>query len=174
MRLTWRMGGRKRREKIHPLLHTSWAFAPSLCLLYDHMLVHTHWYKINSQCIYFLSLFPFLSLHHCFLSLTLSLFLHKHTQLWSDWCKLAWVWRWSGCDYCLAFRQLWWWHSALWAPLAWAGSKHNQAVHTLLRNHPYIWPRHNYSSHSLLNVMYCTLDLFILCYLRQKCSKLKA
>lgn len=38
--------------------------------------------------------------------------------------------RWSGCDYCLALRQLWWWHSVLWAPLAWAHSKHNQAAHT--------------------------------------------
>lgn len=60
-------------------------------------------------------------------------FLDKHTYtLWGDWCcKLAWVCRWSGCDYCLALRQLWWWHSVLWAPLAWARSKHNQAAQSL-------------------------------------------
>ncbi len=78
-----------------------------------------------------------------------SMHTHTHTPLWSDWCcKLAWVCRWSGCDYCLALRQLWWWHSVLWAPLAWARSKHNQAVHSLPRNHAYMWPRYYCNTHS--------------------------
>lgn len=82
--------------------------------------------------IYFLSFVFLLPLNQSpffFFSNTHS---HTHTPLWGDWCcKLAWVCRWSGCDYCLAPRQLWWWHSVLWAPLAWARSKHNQAVHSL-------------------------------------------
>lgn len=106
-----------------------------------------------------------LSSFFSFLSSIRALFLkqtHTYTLLWSDWCfKLAWACRWSGCDYCLALRQLWWWHSALWAPLAWACSKHNQAVHTLPRNHPYMWPGYDCNTHTAQNLMIeSTLRIF--------------
>lgn len=85
----------------------------------DAYLLHAHILLVFS----FLSILPFFLCDKP---------VRTYTPLWGDWCcKLAWVCRWSGCDYCLALRQLWWWHSVLWAPLAWASSKHNQAVHSL-------------------------------------------
>lgn len=97
---------------------------------------------MHTCCIYFLY-FIFLSLSQ---SQSAFFFLdtHTHTPLWSDWCcKLAWACRWSGCDYCLAPRQLWWWHSVLWAPLAWACSKHNWAEQSL-----YLTTMHTYGLHT--------------------------
>ena len=100
--------------------------------------VHTHTFFFfygNTGCILAACTYTSCLSFSFSLSISLPFFqthTHTHTPLWGDWCcKLAWVCRWSGCDYCLAPRQLWWWHSVLWAPLAWARSKHNQAVHSL-------------------------------------------
>lgn len=153
--------GRKKEERKNTPsslpAHTSIAFTHSLLTLYDHMLVCAHTLFSVTQDAYLLHAHILLVFHFLSPSQSVSLFFffkhrhtHTHTLLWGDWCcKLAWACRWSGCDYCLALRQLWWWHSALWAPLAWARSKHNQAVHSLPRNHAYMWPRYYRNTHSV-------------------------
>lgn len=126
--------GRKKEERKNTPsspAHTFTAFTHSL---WPHACLRTHTHFTVTQDAYLLH--AHILLVFCFLSpfQSVSLFFktNTHTPLCGDWCcKLAWVCRWSGCDYCLALRQLWWWHSVLWAPLAWARSKHNQAVHSL-------------------------------------------
>lgn len=127
--------GRKKEEsKIHPSLqHTHLAFTHSLLTLWPHACLRTHTCTVTQDAYLLHALILLVvGFRSPSQSVFLLFFLHKHTPLCGDWCcKLAWVCRWSGCDYCLALRQLWWWHAVLWAPLGWARSKHNQAVHVL-------------------------------------------
>lgn len=132
--------GRKKEERKNTPsspAHTFTVFTHSLLTLWPHACLCTHTFTVTQDAYllhaHILLVFRFLSpSQSVFPFFFRQTYTYTHTPLWGDWCcKLAWVCRWSGCDYCLALRQLWWWHSVLWAPLAWARSKHNQAVHSL-------------------------------------------